>query len=36
MEFDLDVLQELPAHEDEAGLCGWTCAWTCAWTAATN
>ncbi|MEV7414733.1 ALQxL family class IV lanthipeptide [Streptomyces sp. NPDC089919] len=29
MEFDLDHLQQLPAEEDQAGICGYTCRTTC-------
>jgi len=36
MEFDLDVLQELPAHEDEATLCGFTCGISCTHTGVQN
>ncbi|WP_198046954.1 ALQxL family class IV lanthipeptide [Kutzneria sp. 744] len=29
MEFDLNVLQELPAQEEQAGYCGHSCSGTC-------
>ncbi len=37
MELNIDVLQQLPADEDEQGLCGYTCSSnfggsTCTWT----
>ncbi|MFE2552281.1 ALQxL family class IV lanthipeptide [Streptomyces sp. NPDC059355] len=32
MELDLDALQQLPAEEQQAGVCGHTCKVTCPYT----
>ncbi|MER7461517.1 ALQxL family class IV lanthipeptide [Streptomyces sp. NPDC097981] len=29
MELELDTLQQLPAEEEQAGVCGYTCETTC-------
>ncbi|MGW6710618.1 ALQxL family class IV lanthipeptide [Streptomyces sp. NPDC054956] len=29
MELDLDALQQLPAEEEQAGVCGYSCRTTC-------
>ncbi len=34
MELNIDVLQQLPADEDEQGLCTYTCTVSCTYTGA--